>query len=380
MGGMDYNTVIRNTIKELSKAGVEAISYPSGRKDSLEVAVRRATVTGANQTALKLQEIRADEMDCDLVETSAHSGARPSHAEWQGGIYSRSGKSRKYESLVEATRYGYVDGLGGANCSHSFRPWFEGMSRTWSKERLEEYRARDFEYNGEKLTEYEVLQEQRKIERSIRRWKREENAMQAAGLDAGEAKAKVREWNGRLRDFTEQTGLKPDGTRVVVGNMSKNIAKDIAESRKIDIIKEKSMKVTDTMTELISLGKINTAILEEEFGKILCDDIIVTSERIRHIKERHPEDYALFEEFGRDAVANPDVIIRDQGHEGTVFMVKKMEKTNLNVVVRVVLETDNPEYKNSVMTFYRLRDRNLKNWHKRTVLFTKTNKYSIIII
>ena len=220
LGGMDYNTSIRSAIKQLSADGVGAIKYPSGNVDSIEVAVRRAVVTGVNQTALRLQDARANEMGCDLVEVSAHAGARPEHAVWQGGIYSRSGKSKKYPDFVKTTGYGTGAGLGGWNCSHGFRPWFEGMSRTWSKEQLADYQAKDYEYNGVKMTEYEALQEQRKIERGIRRWKREKNAMEAAGLDSGEASAKVREWNRKQKDFLEQTGLKADGTRVVVGKNS----------------------------------------------------------------------------------------------------------------------------------------------------------------
>ena len=217
LGGMDYNTAIRSTIKQLSAEGVGAIRYPTGRTDTIEVAVRRAVVTGVNQTALRLQDARADEMGADLVEVSAHAGARPSHAQWHGGIYSRSGKSRKYPDFVKTTGYGTGAGLGGWNCSHSFRPWFEGMSRTYDKVLLKEYQAKDYEYNGVRMTEYEALQEQRKIERNIRRWKREQNALQAAGLDSGEASARITEWNRRQKDFLEQTGLKADGTRVAVG-------------------------------------------------------------------------------------------------------------------------------------------------------------------
>lgn len=220
LGGMDYSTAIRSAIKQLSAEGVGAIRYPTGRTDTIEVAVRRAVITGVNQTALRLQDARADEMGADLVEVSAHAGARPSHAQWQGGIYSRSGKSRKYPDFVKTTGYGTGAGLGGWNCSHSFRPWFEGMSRTYDKALLKEYQAKDYEYNGVKMTEYEALQEQRRIERSIRRWKRERNAMQAAGLDSSEASAKITEWNRRQKDFLEQTGLKADGTRVAVGKNS----------------------------------------------------------------------------------------------------------------------------------------------------------------
>lgn len=220
LGGMDYNTAIRSTIKQLSAEGVGAIRYPTGRTDTIEVAVRRAVVTGVNRTALRLQDARADEMGADLVEVSAHAGARPSHAQWQGGIYSRSGKSKKYPDFVKTTGYGTGAGLGGWNCSHSFRPWFEGMSRTYDKALLKEYQAKDYEYNGVRMTEYEALQEQRKIERSIRRWKREKNALDAAGLDSSEASAKITEWNRRQKDFLEQTGLKADGTRVAVGKNS----------------------------------------------------------------------------------------------------------------------------------------------------------------
>ena len=237
LGGMDSGAAIRSSIKQLSAEGVGAIRYPTGRTDTIEVAVRRAVVTGVNQTALRLQDARADEMGADLVEVSAHAGARPSHAQWQGGIYSRSGKSRKDPDFVKATGYGTGAGLGGWNCSHSFRPWFEGMSRTYDKALLKEYQAKDYEYNGVKMTEYEALQEQRRIERGIRRWKREQNALQAAGLDSGEASAKITEWNRRQRDFLEQTGLKADGTRVAVGKGSTP-----KEAERVALLKQKEIE------------------------------------------------------------------------------------------------------------------------------------------
>ena len=91
------------------------------------------------------------------------------------------------------------------------------MSRTYDKALLKEYQAKDYEYNGVRMTEYEALQEQRKIERNIRRWKREQNALQAAGLDSSEASARITEWNRRQKVFLEQTGLKADGMRAAVG-------------------------------------------------------------------------------------------------------------------------------------------------------------------
>ena len=113
------------------------------------------------------------------------------------------------------------------------------------------------------------------------------------------------------------------------------------------------------MALILSLGKIDLSLLKDEFGKIQTDEIIITEERINHIKMRHPEDYSLFNIYGAICVKDPDYIIKDGKHDGTIFMVKKLEDTNLNVVVRIALKTDDKGIMNSVMTFYRIRERNL---------------------
>lgn len=208
-GAFDLESSIRSAIKELAEKGVEAIKYKaSGRTDTIEVAVRRAVQTGVNQTAGKLQEELADELDCDLVEVTAHEGARPSHAAWHGRIYSRSGNHPKYPDFRASTGFGKVDGLCGVNCRHSFGPYIEGSPPVWSEEKLAELEKPKYEYNGKMLTEYEASQVQRKNEREIRRWKRVEAAMKADGLDTSEASAKIAAWNRRQEDFLRQTGFK----------------------------------------------------------------------------------------------------------------------------------------------------------------------------
>lgn len=126
------------------------------------------------------------------------------------------------------------------------------------------------------------------------------------------------------------------------------------------IIKASIAKAGIGMAVIRSLGSIKEDVISKEFGKIQTDEIIVTDERETHIKERHPEDFELFEKYGDKAVTDPDYIIRDGKHEGTVFMVLKLPDANLNVVVRVALESDDSGLKNSVMTFYIIRERNLK--------------------
>lgn len=139
-GAFDYNTAIKKALKSFGD-GV-SVEYPSGYKTNIKSAVKRSVMTGVNQTCLKMQEIRADEMGCDLVEVTAHGGARPEHAEWQGKIYSRSGKSKKYPDLVKATGYGTGPGLGGWNCRHNMFPYYEGMTRTYTDKELEELKPK----------------------------------------------------------------------------------------------------------------------------------------------------------------------------------------------------------------------------------------------
>ena len=122
----------------------------------------------------------------------------------------------------------------------------------------------------------------------------------------------------------------------------------------------------------ISLGFIETSYLENEFGKLQTREIIVTPERLEHIKDRHTEDYPLFGEYAAKTISSPDIVIKDTNNEGTVFVVKKLPDNNLNVIVRLALSTDEDGYKNSVMTFYRIREKNLKKLeNKHKVLYKK---------
>jgi hypothetical protein len=147
-------------------------------------------------------------MGCDLVQTSAHAGARPTHEVWQGKVFSRSGTNPNYPDFVIETGYGEVDGLCGINCRHSFYPFFEGISENaYSEETLNDMADKTVNLDGEKVGQYEASQVQRGIERHIRDWKRQAGALEAASLDNAAEVAKVREWQAQMRDFIKQTKL-----------------------------------------------------------------------------------------------------------------------------------------------------------------------------
>ena len=220
-GGFDYTTAIRNAIKDLSAAGVGSIEYPSGRIDNIETAVRRAVVTGANQTTGKIQEALADQLGIELVETTAHSGARPEHAKWQGKVFGLHGKVTvdgvTYEDLRKATGYGKAFGLKGINCRHDFRPYVPGTSRTWTDEQLEALDAKNIPYNGKMYSEYEASQIQRGIEREIRKQKRIVASLESVGQDASAERKALRDAQKAYTDFSKQTGLKKQSARTQVG-------------------------------------------------------------------------------------------------------------------------------------------------------------------
>lgn len=219
-GAMSYDQAIRDAVRKLATDGLETVDYASGHTDKIDVAMRRTVLTGVGQTTNQLQLTRAEEMDSDLVQVSAHVGARnkgtgpENHALWQGKIYSRSGNHSKYPDFVKSTGYGTGEGLGGWNCRHSFFPFFEGLSENaYSREDLKEFKQEKVTFEGKRLSVYEATQYQRAIERKIRQWKRAAAAMQAAKLDNSFELAKVKEWQARMRDFIRQTELDRQSVR-----------------------------------------------------------------------------------------------------------------------------------------------------------------------
>ena len=182
-GVLNSNEAIKQAVKKLADSGLRTIDYENGWSNRVDVAVRRAVVTGSNQMCHKMTELTMKELECEFVETTAHAGARPDHQEWQGQVFCYKGKSDKYPDFVSSTGYGTGEGLAGYNCRHSFSPFFPGISkRAYSEEHLNNIDPEPFEYDGKTYTYYEALQHQRKLETNIRQKKRELIGYNAAGL------------------------------------------------------------------------------------------------------------------------------------------------------------------------------------------------------
>lgn len=230
-GAISYNQAIANAVQQLAESGLKIVNYESGHHDQIDVAVRRAVMTGVNQLSSKYRDKSMDYLETDLVETTAHSGARDkdgpmgweNHKKWQGGIYRWSSKRHtskgNYPDFESTCGYGSVTGILGANCSHSFWPFIEEVSEpTFSAEELANIDPPPFEYDGRIYTIQDAKSEQRRIERTVRRQKRLKSSYEAAGLDdkAQTTSIRLRRLNQKYREFSKAAGLPVQRERMKV--------------------------------------------------------------------------------------------------------------------------------------------------------------------
>ena len=187
-GAVSYTEAVRDVINNVSEVGVK-VNYPSGYRMSIESATMMIVRTGISQAAADVGLARMIEHGVGYALTSSHMGARPTHEPWQGKVFSIDWDTmkqlkpelftgneelpqpdKKYPDFVESTRFGYVDGLCGANCRHSFSAFYPGISTN----PFEQY---DTEENRKA---YETQQRQRTLERRIRDSKRKVQNLQTA--------------------------------------------------------------------------------------------------------------------------------------------------------------------------------------------------------
>lgn len=226
-GAISYGQAIKDAVRELASGGLRVVDYESGHRDHVDVAARRAVMTGVSQLCSKYTEQAAEYLETPYYEVSAHAGARDvpgrspwaSHKEWQGKVYStRSGDI--YPNIYEVCGLGAVDGLEGANCRHRRNVWVEGVSeRTYTDKQLDHIDdGLGCTFEGKTYTAYEATQEQRKVERTIRKLKREKAAYSAAGLTDEEqaVNIKLRRLNAKYKAFSKAAGLPEQRERMKV--------------------------------------------------------------------------------------------------------------------------------------------------------------------
>ena len=422
-GAFDYQTAIRRAIHDLAEH-MDGVTYPSGHRDSLEVAVRRATLTGVNQTCGKLQLERAQEAGCEFVEVTAHVGARDTgsgpanHASWQGKVYHVGGpvwyEGEYYKGFEETTGYGTGPGLCGWNCRHNFFSFWPGISsRVYTDEQLQALSAKDIEYKGKKYSRYEINQMQRAKERQVRKWKKTYLMEKEAGLDTTQSALQLKEARKALSDFASATGGRVDSSRTAVNNFGHSPAsKATWEAKKAEASQpaaaQKSKPVEETEQAVLVKPKDSpipgdTVIYQDEPIKpqeenivrsnssvhpvtkldiekykcvsenITTDEVIITDERIKHIKDRHPNDYERYEKYLSQIIESPDYILQ-ANKPNTAFLLKHIAEgdESFELILRLAVNGDPAGYKNSVITFLKIENKRYKRYLRTKKILYKS--------
>lgn len=213
-GAFDYNSVLRRVVTQLTNSGLRQIDYASGRANRVDVAARRAVMTGITQLTGHISDMNAEKLGTEYFEVAWHAGARPTHAVWQGRVWSR-------EQLVTVCGLGTVTGLEGANCYHERYPFIPGISeRNWSDEWLEEQDRKENtpkEFRGKKYTVYEAKQKQRQMETAMRAQREKVQLLQKGGADPDDIMLARAKYQGQLNEyskFSRKMGLKEERERI----------------------------------------------------------------------------------------------------------------------------------------------------------------------
>lgn len=325
-GAFDYNSVLRRTVTQLTNSGLRTIDYASGWHNRIDVAARRAVMTGLSQITGKITDYNAKKLGTEYFEVAWHAGARPTHAVWQGKVWTK-------EQLVSVCGLGTVTGLLGVNCYHEYYPFFPGISeRNWTNQWLEEKNQEENkpkEFQGKEYTVYEAKQRQRQMETAMRAQREKVRALQKGKADQDEILAHKMKYQGQLNEyarFSKKMGLRQERERIYLdmrGRVAPDFRKFIAKSTGNDIIKSgaingaltdkndplytrrdahanryyESMRNSQKGTIVDRISK-NTGISKKSISKIY-DHVFINEYELSGGKRRFDPDYYMAESFRR---------------------------------------------------------------------------------
>ena len=267
-GAFDYNSVLRRVVTQLTNSGLRQIDYSSGRANRVDVAARRAVMTAVSQITGKISEYNAQKLGTEYFEVEWHAGARPTHAVWQGRVWSK-------EQLYSVCGLGTVTGLLGANCYHIYYPFFPGISqRNWTDEWLDaknEEEAEPKTFDGKEYTLYEAKQRQRQMETAMRAQREKVKLLQAGGADQDEVILHKAKYQGQLNEysrFCRKMSLTEERERIYLdmeGRVATNSKRqnalfppEMIENASKDVAQYKRYKevLGDSMGSLVNFGQM----------------------------------------------------------------------------------------------------------------------------
>lgn len=288
-GAFSYNTVLERTIRKMTVSGLRWIDYDSGWHNRVDVAARRAVMTGFRQIQGKINEQVAAELHTDTYEVTYHVGARPEHQPWQGRVWTM-------DQLISVCGLGTGPGLHGWNCYHDYLPFPPGSVRTYTDEQLDQMIKEENtpkNYNGKEYTTYEAIQQQRKMETSMRVTRQQIKLLKAGDADESNIISKKAKYQGQMqtyKDFSKKMKLPEQMDRVYQDGLrgkftpNKTEEKLLAQRAQDDIIKKK-------LKEIGIRGEINLHPIIPDVKTLGFDDSHINNQRGHNVSEKEAKTY-----------------------------------------------------------------------------------------
>lgn len=378
-GAADYSTAIRRATRNLADKGLRVIDYESGVHTGMEAAVRRSVMGALGLMQEQISQQNHDDFGCDGWEISAHAASAPDHEPIQGKQYSDAAYTSLNNSLLRR--------IGTLNCGHSAFPIIMGVTPPqYSEEELDKLRSdneKGVTVDGKHYTQYEATQLQRKIERAMRRQKNrilvDETADDKDKLLTDQIKLqRLRQEYSRVSDAA---GLRTQHERAEVAGF------DWKKAREAERAFEKTVK-KPTRTENAAIdtassdlenkathfvGRLDIEKFKGVSKDIATEEVIITDERIKHIEDHHPGDYELIAPHLQEAIYFPDYILEDKPNTGLIL--KQIEEGNMRiqVIVRVKTSTDPSEYKNSIISAWKIGKKRWDSYVRKRKILYKTD-------
>lgn len=322
-GAGTYEKAVDMATKDMLSRGLNCVVYANGARHTLADYADMAIRTANKRAYLQGEGEKRQEWGIVTVIVNKRGNPCPKCLPFCGKVFIDdvwSGGSRK-DSKYPLMSTAVAAGLYHPRCKDSHTTYFPGISTaddTWTEEELKAIGHS----NAKEAKQQYAKRQAEKFGRLAKYSLDEENQKQYA--------ARNEEWN------------------------------KVADTEKIGIIKESKAKEEP---QVHSVGKIDKDIYKCVTDDLITDEVVITDRQIDHIKERHPNDFERYKQYFSTIVSEPDYII-EASKPKTALVLKEIRTQDNEVfktVVRLATSEDNPEYKNSIITFMKIDE---KEWNR----------------
>lgn len=335
-GAGTYEKAIDMACKDMLNAGLNCVEYKNGARHTLSDYADMAIKTANKRAYLRGEGEERAKYGLSLVVVNSRQGGCPDCAKYIGkvfidDVYSNGKKSDGNYPLLSTA---IANGLFHPRCKDSTSTYYEGITEL-SPVSSAEISAMEQQEELETKQQY--------AERQAKRFDR--RAKYSLDEDNKRiAQARANEWHDRA-------------DRLSILN------KTVENASESGIIKIGFSSIKETaVVDVHKIGKINIDIFKCVTDDITTNEVIITDKQIQHIKARHPNDFERFSIFFKDIIENPDYII-EANKPNTALILKEIEieHRKFKTILRLVTSTDDPKYKNSIITFMKIDE---KEWNR----------------